>query len=59
LNIKMAIERSPTRSGARKFTLTPIFRVERSRALLAEKVEEAVEATRALPGGGRLGELRS
>jgi len=57
--MKMAIERSPKRSAARKLTLTPIFRVERSRALLAEKVEEAVEATRALPGGGRLGELRS
>jgi geranylgeranyl diphosphate synthase type II len=35
-----------------KVTFPAIYGIERSRALLSEKVEEAVEAAKSLPGGG-------
>ena len=45
-------------SAAHKLTFPVVWGLDRSRAWLAEKVEEAVEAARALPGGGgRLPEL--
>jgi len=45
-------------SAASKLTFPAVWGIERSRAILDEKVEEAVETARALPGsGGRLSEL--
>lgn len=39
-------------SAAHKLTFPAVWGVDRSRAWLAEKVEEAVDAARTLPGGG-------
>lgn len=45
-------------SAAHKLTFPAVWGIDRSRAWLAEKIEEAVETARTLPGhGGRLAEL--
>jgi geranylgeranyl diphosphate synthase type II len=51
-------KRAGADSAARKLTFPAVFGRERSHALLEEKIEEAVAAAQALPGGGgRLAEL--
>jgi geranylgeranyl pyrophosphate synthase len=51
-------KRAGSDSAAHKLTFPSVFGVERSRTWLAEKVDEAIAAAGALPGGGgRLAEL--
>lgn len=51
-------KRTGADAAARKLTFPSARGVEASRALLASKVEEAIEASRSLPGGGgRLADL--
>jgi geranylgeranyl pyrophosphate synthase len=51
-------KRAGSDSAAKKLTFPAVYGVERSHAWLAEKVDEAVAAARALPGeGGRLPDL--
>ena len=45
-------KRSGSDSAANKLTFPAVWGIERSRAWLSEKVEEAVDAARTLPGGG-------
>jgi geranylgeranyl pyrophosphate synthase len=51
-------KRAGADSAAHKLTFPAVFGVERSRAWLAEKIDEAIAAAGTLPGGGsRLAEL--
>jgi len=51
-------KRSGTDSEAHKLTFPAVWGIDRSREMLAERVEEAMTHARALPGGGgRLAEL--
>jgi geranylgeranyl pyrophosphate synthase len=51
-------KRAGADSAAHKLTFPSVFGRERSHALLDEKISEAIDAARSLPGGGaRLAEL--